>query len=54
MEQAPSSSASPFFNGNDHAYWKVRIKAHSKSLHDNVLIICEKGWTKSNGGNETW
>lgn len=54
MEQAPPSSAPPFFDGSNYAYWKVRMRAHLKSRTDNVWLAIGTGWTRLEGVCDTW
>ena len=36
----------PHFDGNNYAYWKVRMKAFLKSIDVRVWISVEYGWEK--------
>ena len=36
----------PFFDGNNYAYWKVRMKAFLKSIDERVWNSVEYGWEK--------
>ena len=36
----------PYFDGNNHAYWKVRMKVFLKSIDERVWNSVEYGWEK--------
>ena len=36
----------PYFNGNNYAYWKVRMKAFLKSIDERVWLFVENGWER--------
>ena len=36
----------PHFDGNNYAYWKVRMKAFLKSIDERVWNSVECGWEK--------
>ena len=36
----------PHFDGNNYAYWKVRMKAFLKSIDEGVWNFVEYGWEK--------
>ena len=46
MEHRHSLVISPHFDGNNYAYWKVRIKAFLKSIDERVWNSVEYGWEK--------
>ena len=46
MEHGHSLFISPHFDGNNYAYWKVRIKAFLKSIDERVWNSVEYGWGK--------
>ena len=46
MEHGHSLVMSPYFDGNNYAYWKVRIKAFLKSIDERIWNIVEYGWKK--------
>lgn len=47
ISKAQSLVVLPYFDGNNYAYWKVRIRAFLKSLDKCVWMLVKKGWTKS-------
>ena len=46
MEHEHSLVIPPHFDGNNYAYWKVRIKAFLKSIDERVWNFVEYGWEK--------
>ena len=46
MEHGHSLVIPPYFDGNNHAYWKVRMKAFLKSLDERVWLSIENGWER--------
>ena len=44
----------PHFNGNNYAYWKVRLKAFSKSIDGRVWNFIEYGWEKPTTPVNDW
>ena len=39
----------PFFDGNNYAHWKRRMRAFLKSLDERVWMIVEDGWNWPQG-----
>ena len=46
MEHGHSLVIPPHFDGNNYAYWKVRMEAFSKSINERVWNSIEFGWEK--------
>ena len=46
MEHEHSLVITPHFDGNNYAYWKVRMKAFLKSIDERVWNSIEYGWEK--------
>ena len=46
MEHRHSLVIPPHFDGNNYAYWKVRMKAFLKSIDERVWNSVEYGWEK--------
>ena len=46
MEHGYSLVISPYFDGNNYAYWKVRMKEFLKSIDKKVWNSIEYGWEK--------
>ena len=44
----------PHFDGNNYAYWKVRMKAFLKSIDVRVWIFVEYGWEKPTTPVSEW
>ena len=54
MEHGHSLVIPPHFNGNNYAYWKVRMKALLKSIDERVWNFIEYGWEKSTTPVSEW
>ena len=46
MDYSHSLVIPPHFNGNNYAYWKVRMKAILKTIDERVWNSVEYGWKK--------
>ena len=46
MEHGHSLVIPPYFDGNNYAYWKVRMKAFLKSIDERVWNSVEYIWEK--------
>ena len=46
MEHGHSLVIPPHFDGNNYAYWKVRMKTFLKSIDERVQNSVEYGWEK--------
>ena len=46
MERGHSLVIHLHFDGNNYAYWKVRMKAFLKSLDEGVWMSVETGWER--------
>ena len=46
MEHGHSLAISLHFDGNNYAYWKIRMKAFLKSIDDRVCNSVEFEWEK--------
>ena len=46
MEHEHSLVIPPHFDGNNYAYWKVRMKAFLKSIDEKVWNFVEYRWEK--------
>ena len=46
MEHGHSLVIPSHFDGNNYAYWKVRMKAFLKSIDERVWNFVEYGWVK--------
>ena len=44
----------PNFDGNNYAYWKVRMKTFLKSLDERVWLSIENGWESSTTAINEW
>ena len=54
MEHSYSLVIPPYFDGNNYAYWKVRMKAFSKSIDERVWNSVEYGWKKPTTPVSEW
>ena len=45
---------SPYFNGNNYASWKVRMKAFLKSIDERVWLFVENGWERPTTAIGEW
>ena len=46
MEHEHSLVIHPHFDGNNYAYWKIRMKAFLKSINERVWNSVKYGWEK--------
>ena len=44
----------PYFNGNNYAFWKVRMKSFLKSIDERVWIFVENGWERPTTAIGEW
>ena len=54
MEHDYSLVILPHFDGNNYAYWKVRMKAFLKSIDERVWNSVEYGWEKPTTSVSEW
>ena len=54
MEHRHSLVIPPHFDGNNYAYWKVRMKAFLKSIDERVWNSVEYGWLKPTAPVSEW
>ena len=54
MEHGHSLVIPPHFDGNNYAYWKVRMKAFLKSIDERVWNSVEYGWEKPTTPISEW
>ena len=54
MEHRHSLVIPPHFDGNNYAYWKVRMKAFLKSIDERVWNSVEYGWEKPTTSVSEW
>ena len=54
MKHGYSLVIPPHFDGNNYAYWKVRMKAFLKSIDERVWNFVEYGWEKSTTPVSEW
>ena len=54
MEHGHSLVIPPHFDGNNYAYWKVRMKAFLKSIYERVWNFVEYRWEKSTTPISEW
>ena len=54
MDRSQSLNVPPFFDGNNYAFWKVRMRVFLCSIDNAVWDAFEVGWTKSEAAKSTW
>ena len=54
MEHGHSLVIPPHFDGNNYAYWKVRMKEFLKSIDERVWNSVEYGWEKPTTPVNEW
>ena len=54
MEHGHSLVIPPYFDGNNYAYWKVRMKVFLKSIDERVWNSVEYGWEKPTTPVSEW
>ena len=54
MEYRHSLVIPPYFDANNYAYWKVRMKAFLKSIDKRVWNFIEYGWEKPTTPVSEW
>ena len=54
MDRSQSLNATPYFDGSNYAFWKVRIRAFLYSIDDSVWDAVEIGWTRPEVAKSTW
>ena len=54
MEHRHSLVIPPHFNGNNYAYWKVKMKEFLKSIDERVWNSVEYGWEKPTTPISEW
>ena len=54
MDQSQSLNASPYFDGSNYAFWKVRIRAFLCSIDEIVWDAVDVGWTRLEATKSTW
>ena len=54
MDRSQSLNVPSFFDGNNYAFWKVRMKAFLFSIDVTVWDVVEAGWTRPEAAKSTW
>ena len=54
MDRSQYLNVPPFFDGNNYAFWKVRMRAFLCSIDDTVWDAVETGWTRPEAAKSTW
>ena len=54
MEHGYSIVIPPHFDGNNYAYWKVKMKAFLKCIDERVWNFVEYGWEKPTTPVSEW
>ena len=54
MDRSQFLNVSPFFDGNNYAFWKVRMRAFLCSIDDTVWDAVEASWIRQETTKSTW
>ena len=54
MDRSQSLNVPPFFDGNNFAFCKVRMRAFLCSIDDTVWDAIEASWTRPKAAKSTW
>ena len=54
MDRSQSLNVLPFFDGNNYAFWKFRMRGFLCSIDDIVWDAVEVGWTRLEAAKSTW
>ena len=54
MDRFQSLNVPPYFDGNNYAFWNVRMRAFLCSIDDTVWDAVEIGWTRPEAAKSTW
>ena len=54
MDQSQSLNVPPYFDDNNYAFWKVRMRAFLCSIDDTVWDAVEVGWTRLKAAKSKW
>ena len=54
MDRSQSLNASPFFDGGNYAFWKVRMRAFLCAIDESVWDSVENGYVKPTTAKSKW
>ena len=54
MDWSQSLNVPPFFDGNNYAFWKFRMRLFLCSIDDTVWDAVEASWTRPKAAKSTW
>ena len=54
MDWSQSLNVLPYFDGSNHAFWKVRIRAFLCSIDDTIWDAVDVRWTRPEAAKSTW
>ena len=54
MDQSQSLNVPPYFDGNNYAFWKVRMRVFLCSIDDTVWDVIKVWWTRPEAAKSTW
>ena len=54
MDRSQFLNVPPYFDGNNYAFWKVRMRAFFCSIDDTIWDAIEVGWTRPEAAKSTW
>ena len=54
MDRSQSLNVPPYFDGNNYAFWRVRMRTFLCSIDEAVWDAVEIGWSKPEATKSTW
>ena len=54
MDRSQFLNVPQFFDGNNYAFWKVRMREILCSIDDTIWDAVEAGWTRPEAAKSTW
>ena len=54
MDQSQSLNASPYVDGSNYTFWKVRMWAFLCSMDETIWDAVDIGWTRLEAAKSTW
>ena len=54
MDRSQFLNVPSYFDGNNYAFWKVKMRAFLCSIDDTIWDAVEVGWTRPKAAKSTW
>ena len=54
MDRSQSLNIPPFFDGNNYAFWKVRMTALLCSIDDTIWDVVKTSWIRPEAAKSIW